>query len=494
PTGLSIQLCNLSISTITQSHAVYLRNSSHHDAPTQPTDDFYRYKMPRLIAKVEGKGNGIKTVIVNMHEVGKALCRPPIYPTKYFGAELGAQTQFDQKNDRYIVNGAHDAEKLQTILDGFIKRYVLCSECENPETDLIVKSRGKQGELYAKCKACGSTGTVVDNSRTTQFIIKNPPDETGLALASSTKSGAGGGKKQRRGGAGADKQADRSPEAGNSDENDEQQQKLMDEEDGNEIGGDGFDSDNGEWEDGPVGVEERVEELPESIRRLIVTEDLLQLTPQDRADRFHKMLSDKLASGFTKDTPQELLQEADRLDIRDKAVVVVAEVLLNNPGTLAADITKKYRSVFLAFTNGNPRSQKYLIGAVESLVQRYKDALLDAKRIPNLLNAFYNADLLSEETLIEWADKGPTKRHTGDRKLSKQIHELAKPFITWLKTADVESSDEDEEEEEEQQKPEQKPKANGAAAGKPAEKPQQQQAKQAAVEEDNESDVDIDNI
>jgi hypothetical protein len=34
--------------------------------------------MPKLIAKVEGKGNGIKTVIVNMVEVAKALNRPPM--------------------------------------------------------------------------------------------------------------------------------------------------------------------------------------------------------------------------------------------------------------------------------------------------------------------------------------------------------------------------------------------------------------------------------
>lgn len=40
-------------------------------------DMFYRYKMPRLLAKVEGKGNGIKTVVVNMPEVAKALNRPP---------------------------------------------------------------------------------------------------------------------------------------------------------------------------------------------------------------------------------------------------------------------------------------------------------------------------------------------------------------------------------------------------------------------------------
>lgn len=41
------------------------------------TDAFYRYKMPALIAKVEGKGNGIKTVVVNMPDVAKALQRPP---------------------------------------------------------------------------------------------------------------------------------------------------------------------------------------------------------------------------------------------------------------------------------------------------------------------------------------------------------------------------------------------------------------------------------
>ena len=30
--------------------------------------------------------------------------------------ELGAQTQIDEKNDRFIVNGSHDENKLQDIL------------------------------------------------------------------------------------------------------------------------------------------------------------------------------------------------------------------------------------------------------------------------------------------------------------------------------------------------------------------------------------------
>lgn len=56
---------------------------------------------------------------------------------KYFGCELGAQTQMDPKMARYIVNGAHESIKLQELLDGFIKNFVLCEQCDNPETLLV---------------------------------------------------------------------------------------------------------------------------------------------------------------------------------------------------------------------------------------------------------------------------------------------------------------------------------------------------------------------
>ena len=44
--------------------------------PSYVEDPFYRYKMPKMILKTEGKGNGIKTNIVNLVDVAKSLRVP----------------------------------------------------------------------------------------------------------------------------------------------------------------------------------------------------------------------------------------------------------------------------------------------------------------------------------------------------------------------------------------------------------------------------------
>lgn len=51
-------------------------------------DPTFRYKMPRLVAKIEGRGNGIKTVVANMAEIAAAINRPPVRqpPATFFMA------------------------------------------------------------------------------------------------------------------------------------------------------------------------------------------------------------------------------------------------------------------------------------------------------------------------------------------------------------------------------------------------------------------------
>jgi translation initiation factor 5 len=134
-------------------------------------DPFYRYKMERLQSKIEGKGNGIKTVIVNLSSVAQSLARPGAYVIKYFGFELGAQTNTNPADDRWIINGAHDASKLQDYLDGFINKFVLCKKCKNPETDVVIKD----GRILLDCKACGQRSDVDLRLKLSGFILKQEP-------------------------------------------------------------------------------------------------------------------------------------------------------------------------------------------------------------------------------------------------------------------------------------------------------------------------------
>src|SRR5271170_7110284 len=133
------------------------------------SDPFYRYKMERLQSKIEGKGNGIKTVVANLSSVSQSLARPPAYVIKYFGFELGAQTNTNPADDRWIINGAHEASKLQDHLDGFINKFVLCKSCKNPETDINVKD----GRILLDCKACGQRTAVDLRQKLSGFILKN---------------------------------------------------------------------------------------------------------------------------------------------------------------------------------------------------------------------------------------------------------------------------------------------------------------------------------
>lgn len=129
-----------------------------------------------------------------MLDVAHDLARPPFYITKFFGFELGAQAKVvgDGPTQRHIVNGAHDKEKLQDLLDGFINKFVLCGECKNPETTLIVKNN----HVLRECKACGKRTEVDKGHKLSSFIVKSPPGGSGSAGAANGKKG---GKKSRKG-------------------------------------------------------------------------------------------------------------------------------------------------------------------------------------------------------------------------------------------------------------------------------------------------------
>jgi translation initiation factor 5 len=137
-------------------------------AGTTPVDDpEYRYKMPVVYGKIEGRGNGIKTVIPNIADVALSLHRPPGEVNKFFGCELGAQTTYSAETDRAVVNGAHTDATLQTLIHRYIEVFVLCPQCGLPETDYKIKNDC----IYHKCAACGNKEMVDMQHKLCTYIL-----------------------------------------------------------------------------------------------------------------------------------------------------------------------------------------------------------------------------------------------------------------------------------------------------------------------------------
>lgn len=410
---------------------------------SEVTDQFYRYKMPKIIAKVEGKGNGIKTVIVNMVDVAKALSRPPTYPTKFFGCELGAQTQFDFKNDRYIVNGSHDAAKLQQLLDGFIKKFVLCQECSNPETVLSVSQKAQM--IKARCRACGHSANVDMRHKLTTFILKNPPDMDPAATTPSK-----GSKKDKK-----DKKSKKNEKAtmnGDDAENDRaspeinaQEQMAAQRASGGVIEAPpethDDDDDDEDWgEDlSDEAVAKRMKELTDAAKNMAMTDDL-EKTANERMDLFYEFVKNKINSRSLTGAEQEILSEAERLEVRDKAALVLVELLMDEK---IVNQIKQHRKLLLHFCHNNQKAQKYLLGGVEQLVGNvHKEALL--AKVPHILKELYDMDIVEEEVLLDWGKK-VSKKYVS-KAVAQDIHDKAAPFIKWLEEAEEEESSEDDDE------------------------------------------------
>lgn len=449
-------------------------------------DTFYRYKMPLIEAKVEGRGNGIKTAIPNLVDVAKALDRPPAYTCKYLGVELGAQTQMYPEDERYIVNGEFDASRFQDLLDGFIKKFVLCAGCGNPETKLRVTSKKL---IESKCIACGHRCHLPMIHKLTTYIINNPPNGEGpggkkgkkgkskeerrAAKNAKANAGGGGGKKSRGGSSSdalADGDGDMDAATGVSRANIDQRANggQIDAPDAVDDGGD----EDEEWsvDTSEEAVRARTEGLG-AATQFTATEDLEKSTGE-RLDIFNTFVEEK--SKLAKLPAKEVLGEAERLEVKDKGVMVLVSILWNTEDVPAA--MKQYQGLFQRFTMDNGKAQLYALQAVEKLIEMDETRLT---KTPRYLKAMYDLDLIDEEVFVAWEAK---LSKNVSKELATKIRSAGAAFLTWIKEADEEDSSEDE---------------NVAFESAPMSNPVKEKAAAAAKEpepEDDDDDLDIDDM
>ena len=108
--------------------------------------DDARFIIPAPKVFTEGR----TTVLDNFSEIVSILNRDPDHVLKYLLRELG--TAGKTEGGRVIFQGRFSTEMIASLIDEYVEEFVICSECNRPDTHLTKSDR----TLMLKCDACGA--------------------------------------------------------------------------------------------------------------------------------------------------------------------------------------------------------------------------------------------------------------------------------------------------------------------------------------------------
>jgi len=369
------------------------------NVPRSVSDPHYRYTMPALRVKVEGRGKMIKTIIMNLPEVARDVFRSPEYLLRFFGFELGASTQIDSKeinNPKYIIIGNRTLSDLNVALDKFIDQFVLCESCHNPETVISTKKN-----VNFRCMACGHSTVPNPVHKLTNFILKHPPTgaedsktfkkekkptvekEDNWAVDTS-ESAIEHRRKQLSGGMG-------DSVFGSDEQGDEKDDSNIEEE-------------NGQNEHEPV---------------------VLSLSPGDDP---LALMSKYWKSNPPKESVAGALQklQAEQKWSDSQLFNLVFGSLFDQ--NLEKNFEKKADRMKLFVAK--PKDQKQLLFCVEKLCQMHPTLIT---HISAILQHFYTSGMLSDDVVFDWWEE-PSKKIP--QKISQEIRKEGEKFIKWLEEAE----------------------------------------------------------
>ena len=439
--------------------------------------------MPKLISKVEGRGNGIKTAIPNMADLGKALNRPPGHITKFFGIEMGALSRWDDKTSTSIVNGAHSAEDLSEVLQKFIRMFVLCTGgCGNPETVLEVK-KGKY--LIKNCLACGTFSEVDMMHNLSTQILK---ESTSKKKGGKTKAEKRAAKIAKAQGKTVVEDEDEDEAAGTTGDN----MYTKEKDPGLAVLGDLDNVANVEetsissWslDMSEEAVKARRAEFEatlstQALSSLAIDEDEdAAAKKQAEADAAAKAKEEEAAAAAAAAAAEEEEEDDGEVDMAALATDWRDFVIAQGAEPKWQDVNDKFEQVATKVSDSPGREQMLFFGLfdenirTENQLSKFKDVLLRqitargaatqltllaclekhieqhkklADDVPHLLMGLYEDDVVEEDTILTWfaGDKDKGVVRIAKKKYAKLAREKAEPFIKWLQEAE-EDSDEDE--------------------------------------------------
>lgn len=109
-----------------------------------------RFEMPVAESFIQGS----KTMVKNFSQILKTIRREESDVLKFLTKEAG--TGASVQEGRLILNRKFTAMQVNELFGNYIRNYVLCKECNKPDTHFIEQ----QGVRMLKCEACGAMAPV----------------------------------------------------------------------------------------------------------------------------------------------------------------------------------------------------------------------------------------------------------------------------------------------------------------------------------------------
>lgn len=402
---------------------------------SKPIDDpEYRYKMPVVFGKIEGRGNGIKTAIPNISDVALSLHRPPGEVNKFFGCELGAQTTYSAETDRAIVNGAHTDAVLQSLIHRYIEIFVLCPSCGLPETEYKIKN----DTIYHKCAACGAKEMVDMSHKLCTYILAQDKKAKKENKSKTKKKGEKKSKKEKeKGSDGSDEEKKKKKKKDKKDKKDKKKDKKDKSSDSPTNG-----EKNGKHLEDAI-FDEKKDELIDDMDELSVG------SGGDVDDAGAMNLAVDATRKFLMDNPNAPVDEvvefvvnqqmASALKSHDKVHIFVRAAI--TPNFFKYKEFEKYAPVLSMIVNNNNIMERHLLAALEGL------CVDKPKNFPVMIKQLYDEDILEEDSILEWAGEGRSEFTLDevDEDTRALLRSEAEPVVVWLQEADSDDESEDEE-------------------------------------------------
>jgi len=251
----------------------------------------------------------------------------------------------------------------------------------------------KKDIIKLDCRACGYHGNVDMSHRLTKIILSSPPSDSRP-------------KKKGKGTDKADKQPKIAEELSSTNRN--------------------FKSGNGEDAD----------EIGEELAKEIETMEAFQddgLEEESTVEKFRTFVTSKERTN--KEITDELakLQKNEAFSNKTRLNILFETLFDKNIKTKLQSRLELIKQYVV-----DSESQADLLGSIEKLC--FDDQTV-IKIVPGLLQYLYENNVLEEDSIITWYNT--VSFVEVDQKIATYIRKSAEPFVTWLRTAEAESDEDD---------------------------------------------------